>query len=211
MTERLSQYIILFLLFLSFAPSASAQFGIGMTFSNDLYNRYDNPTDGIAHNANGSIILNLGLGPKIWVGGESFSLSLESQAVIGFFGLSIPDTKGLGNVAFPMMAKLNFAGVSGLNKEGRFGLNIGGGLQYNKTELYYLGSDYKDRGVDRAFFKTYVVQLGYGFGMTGFAATFYVRYGFNPDLDGANSLNIGLQYDFNFTKLKKIDDPNSRL
>ena len=90
-------------------------------------------------------------------------------------------------------------------------LNIGGGLQYNKTELYYLGSDYKDRGVDRAFFKTYVVQLGYGFGMTGFAATFYVRYGFNPDLDGANSLNIGLQYDFNFPKLKKIDDPNSRL
>ena len=191
-------------------PSQS-QVGIGATLTNDLYNRYANPSDGIAHNGNGSVILNLGVGPKIWFGGESFSLSLESQAVIGFFGLSLPDSKGLGNLAFPFMAKLNFAGVSGLNKEGRMGLSIGGGLQYNRTELYYLAGDYKDRGVERSYFKTYVIQAGYGFGISGFAAQFFMRYGFNPDLDGANSLNVGLQYDFNVTKLKKIDDPASRL
>jgi len=190
---------------------AQSQIGIGATLSNDLYNRYANPRDGIAHNGNGSVILNLGVGPKIWFGGENFSMTLESQAVIGFFGLSMPDTKGLGNLAFPFMAKFNFAGVSGMNKEGRMGLSLGGGLQYNRTELYYLGKDYRDRGVERSYFKTYVVQAGYGFGISGFAIQFFVRYGFNPDLDGANSLNIGLQYDFNFTKLKKIDDPASRL
>lgn len=202
---------IALILGLSAINPASSQFGLGMTVSNDLYNRYANPRDGIAHNANGSILLNLGIGPKLWIGGESFSFSLETQAVIGFFGISFPDTKGLGNLAFPMMAKLNFAGLSALNKEGRFGLSLGGGIQHNRTELYFLDNGYEERGVDREFFKTYVVQLGYGFGITGFAANFYVRYGFNPDLDGANSLNIGLQYDFNFRKLVKIDDPASRL
>lgn len=193
------------------AAPLSAQFGLGATLTHDFYNRYANPKDDIAHNGNGSVLLNLGIGPKMWVGGEAFSVSLEAQAVIGFFGLSMPDTKGLGSLAFPMMAKFNFAGVSGLNKEGRFGLSVGGGLQYNRTELYYLGSDYRDRGVERSYFKTYVVQVGYGFGISGFAAEFFVRYGFNPDLDGANSLNIGMQYNFNVTKMKDIDDPASRL
>ena len=203
--------LICFLMISITQTDLSAQFGIGATMTHDLYNRYSNPVDGIAHSANGSAILNLGLGPKIWVGGESFSVSVEGQAVIGFFGLSMPDYKGLGNLAFPLMAKFNFAGLSTLNKEGRLGLSIGGGVQYNRTELYYLGNKYKERGVERSFFRTYIIQAGYGFGISGFGAQFFVRYGFNPDLDGANSLNIGLQYDFNGTRLKDIDDPNSRL
>ncbi len=211
MKETLKKIMLSFLLMTSMSVVASAQFGIGATLSNDFYNRYSNPSDDIAHSANGSILLNLGLGPKIWVGGESFSISLESQAVIGFFGISVPDTKGLGNLAFPIMAKMNFAGMSGMNKEGRFGLSLGGGIQYNRTELYYLSNDYEERGVERSYFKTYIIHAGYGFGISGFAAQFFVRYGFNPDLDGANSLNIGIQYDFNFSKLKNIDDPNSRL
>lgn len=190
---------------------ALGQFGIGATMTHDLYNRYSNPDDGIAHSANGSAFLNLGIGPKIWFGGENLSVSLESQAVIGFLGLSMPDYKGLGNLSFPIMAKLNFAGLSTLNKEGRFGLSLGGGIQYNRTELYYLANKFEERGVERSYFKTYVVHAGYGFGISGFGAQFFVRYGFNPDLDGANSLNIGLQYDFNGSRLKKIDDPNSRL
>lgn len=211
MKKTLFKTFIVLISIVTVSGEINAQFGAGLTFSNDLYNRYANPTDGIAHNGNGSVILNLGLGPKFWVGGENFSLSLESQAVIGFFGLSVPDTKGLGNFAVPVLANFNFAGVSGLNKEGRFGLSVGGGMQFNRTELYWLGSDYRDRGVERSYFRTYVVQLGYGFGISGFAARFIVRYGFNPDLDGANSLNIGMQYDFNFRKLKQIDDPASRL
>ena len=211
MKNTILRTLICLALFTTTISGLSAQFGIGATLTHDLYNRYSNPDDGVAHSANGSAILNLGIGPKMWFGGESFSISLESQAVIGFLGLSMPDYKGLGNLAFPIMAKMNFAGLSTLNKEGRFGLSIGGGIQYNRTELYYLAKKYKNQGVERSYFKTYVVQVGYGFGISGFGGQFFVRYGFNPDLDGANSLNIGLQYDFNGTRLKEIDDPNSRL
>jgi hypothetical protein len=182
-----------------------------MTVTNDFYNRYSNPSDSIAHDANGSALLNLGLGPKIWFGGEKVSFSIETYANLGILGLSLPDFKGLGNVSFPVLAKLNFGGLAGTNKEGRFGFSLGGGLQWNKTELYYLSNSFEDRGVNRDFFRTYVIQAGAGFGLTGFGGQFFVRYGFNPDVDGGNSLNLGLQFDFNFLKLKKIDDPASRL
>lgn len=191
--------------------SVSAQFGYGFTFSNDFYNRYANPSDGIAHNANGSVLLNLAIGPKIWIGGENFSFSAETQANIGLFGLAIKDYKGLGNFSVPVIGKLNFGGLSGLNKEGKFGFSIGGGMQWNKTELYRLKPSYSDDGVTRDFFKTYIVQVGYGFGISGFAAQGFVRYGFNPDLDGANNIHIGLQLDFNLPYLKRIDDPASAL
>jgi len=191
--------------------SAIGQFGFGLTVSHDLYNRYANPSDGIAHNANGSALLNLGIGPKVWVGGEKASLSVEGQAVWGIFGASLPDYKGLGNIAFPVLAKLNFAGLSSLNKEGRFGLSIGGGIQWSKSELYYLKNSFEDSGVNRGFFRTYVIQAGYGFGLAGFGGQLFVRYGYNPDLDGANTINIGLQYDFNFSRLSRIDDPASAL
>lgn len=197
---------------MGFSQVAFAQFGIGLTAGTDLYNRYSNPIDATGeHRANGSALLNFALGPKIWIGGENFSFSMETQANLGLLGLSLPDFKGLGNVSFPIMGKLNFAGLSGLNKEGRFGLSVGGGIQYNKTELYYQTNDFKEKGGERSFFKTYIVQVGYGFGISGFSAQFFTRYGFNPDLDGANSVNVGLQFDFNIPKLSKIDDPNSRL
>ncbi len=204
-------YLILLLTF-GAMNSAISQFGIGMTAGIDLYNRYSNPLDSTGqHRANGSALLNFAVGPKIWVGGENFSVSVETQVNLGLLAMSIPDYKGLGNVSFPVIGKLNFAGLSGLNKEGRFGLSLGGGIQFNKTELYYHTQDFKDLGGERKFFKTYIVQVGYGFGISGFGVQFFTRYGFNPDLDGANSVNVGLQFDFNFSKLKKIDDPNSRL
>lgn len=204
-------YLVLLLTLGTVVPAIS-QFGIGMTAGIDLYNRYSNPRDNTGeHRANGSVLLNLAVGPKIWVGGENFSVSVETQANLGLLALSLPDYKGLGNVAFPIIGKLNFAGLSGLNKEGRFGLSLGGGIQFNKTELYYQTSDFKELGGERNFFKTYIVQVGYGFGISGFGVQLFTRYGFNPDLDGANSVNVGLQFDFNFSKLKNIDDPNSRL
>jgi hypothetical protein len=193
------------------AQQLRAQFGIGATISNDIYNRYSNPEDGIASGGNGSFLLNLALGPKIWVGGENFSVSVEAQANWGMLGLSLSDFKGLGSASFPIMGKLNFAGLSALNKEGRFGFSIGGGIQYNKTEIYHLKDSYEDSGVDRSFFKTYVVQAGYGFGISGFCIQGFLKYGFNPDLDGANNFHIGLQYDFNIPRLKKISDPASEL
>lgn len=191
--------------------SMSAQVGYGLTFSNDIYNRYANPSDGIASNANGSFLLNLALGPKIWFGGEKMSFSVETQANIGLLGLSLGDYKGLGSFSVPLIGKLNFAGLSGLNKEGGFGFSVGGGMQWNKTEIYKLKDSFKEQGVKREYYKTYVIQAGYGFGVSGFAVYGFARYGFNPDLTGANNVHVGLQFDFNIPYLKRIDDPASAL
>ncbi len=201
----------LLLVLLLSVHSATAQFGIGLTFSNDLYNVYSNEEDNLAHRKNGSVLLNPALGPKIWIGGENFSISAEAQANIGLLGLAIKDYKGLGSASFPMMAKLNFGGLSGMNKNMKLGFSVGGGIQYSKTELYGLQQEYVDLGVVRDFYKTYNGQLGVGIGMSGFTAHLFTRYGYNPDLEGARNLHVGLQFDFNFIKLKKIRRPESEL
>lgn len=203
-----------YILFLSISffsiTSSFAQFGIGAVISNDLYQRYSNPNDGIAYDGAGSFLLNLGVGPKLWVGSPDFSLSLEAQANLGMLGFALKDYKGFGMVSFPVMAKLNFAGLSGLDREGRFGLSVGGGVQWNKTELYSLRDSYEDQGVVRDLFMTYVGEVSYGFGISGFSGQLYLRVGVNPD-EKANSFNLGLKYDFNIPKLRQITDPASEL
>lgn len=188
------------------------QFGYGFTASNDLYHRYVNPkVDGDnTSRSSGSALLNLGVGPKIWIGGPKISFSAEAQAVFGFLGVSSSESKGLGTVAFPIMGKLNFKGLSTFDREGKMGFSIGSGVQYNKTEFYGVTDEFKSKGLKRDYFLTYVVQAGYGFGLSGFTAHGIVRYGFNPD-SKANTLNIGLQYDFNRPMLKKITNPESEL
>ncbi len=204
-------------IFLVFALACStialnAQFGYGLTFSNDVYNRYANPEqeDIDVYEGNGSLLLNLGLGPKIWIGAPKFSFSLETQAKIGLLGLALKDFKGMGNHAIPIIGRFNFGGLTALDKEGKFGWSIGGGIQLNKTELYYTTNEYSDRGIDRNYFRTYVGQVAYGFGLSGFAIQGVLRVGYNPDTK-ANSFNFGLQYDLNIPKLKQISSPESEL
>lgn len=199
-----------FTFFILYSYTTEAQFGYGFTASNDLYHRYVNKEDGIASPAAGSALLNIGVGPKLWLGGKKCSFSAEGQAVIGFFGLSAKDYKGLGTVAFPILAKLNFNGVSGFDREGKLGFSIGGGIQYNRTEIFGLSDKFASQNVQRSFFPTYVVQVGFGYGLSGFNAQGIIRYGFNPD-DKTSTLNIGLQYDFNIPILKKITSPESEL
>ena len=90
----------------------NAQFGYGLTFSNDIYNRYQNPEqeDIDVYEGNGSLLLNLGAGPKIWIGAPKFSFSLEAQAKIGLLGVGLKDFKGIGNHAIPIIGRLNFGG-----------------------------------------------------------------------------------------------------
>jgi len=204
---RIIQIVFISMLSIS---ALSAQFGIGITACNDIYQRYSNPEDDIASRSAGGALLNLGIGPKIWVGAKDFSVSVEGMANIGLVSFALKDNKGYGAGAIPILAKLNFGGLSGLNKSGKMGTSIGGGIQYSKTEVYGLDQEFADMGVVRNYIKTYVVQLGYGFGLSGFSAHGFVRYGFNSD-EGGNSLNIGIQYDFNLPMLKKIDDPASAL
>ncbi len=187
-----------------------AQFGYGFTASNDLYHRYVNHSNSKSNLSAGSALFNLGLGPKIWIGSKNISFSAETQAVIGFLGLSAKEYKGLGTLAFPFIGRLNFKGLSTFDREGKLGWSIGGGIQFNKTELYGLTNEFASKGINRNFFTTYVVQAGFGFGLSGFTAHGIVRYGFNSD-DKSKTLNIGLQYDFNAPMLKKITNPESEL
>ncbi|MBK8625896.1 MAG: hypothetical protein IPN86_10135 [Saprospiraceae bacterium] len=203
--------IVLSIFLLTFGLSAYSQFGYGFTVSNDLYHRYVNPKDNIASPSSGSAILNLGVGPKIWIGNKNFSFSAEAQAVVGFLAVSSKDNKGLGSIAFPMMGKLNFKGLSTFDKEGKMGFSLGGGIQHNKTELYGLSDEFAAKGVKRNYFMTYITQASYGFGLSGFTAQGFVRYGFNPDIKNISSLNVGLQFDFNAPMLKKITNPESEL
>lgn len=207
-TIKIWSVIIVFVVCFS---TLSAQIGAGMVISNDIYNQYRNPTDGIAHCGNGSAILNLAIGPKLWVGGKKFSVSAEAQANLSPLGLAATDYKGLGAVSFPILAKLNFGGLSGFNKLMKAGFSVGGGIQYNKTEIFGISEDYVTQGVERDFFKTYNIQLGAGMGVSGFSAQLFGRYGFNSDLHGAQNLHIGLQLDFNFVEMTKIDRPESAL
>lgn len=205
-----NKYTLTFLSIL-LALTVNAQFGYGLTASNDMYSRYKNPTDNIASPSSGSAVLNFGVGPKIWIGGKKVSFSAEGQAVLGIFSLSTKDYKGLGSMAFPLLAKLNFKGLSTFDREGKTGFSIGGGIQYSKTEFFGLQEKYAALGVKRSYFQTYIIQAGFGFGISGFTAHGIVRYGFNPDDKKVNTLNIGLQYDFNLPMLKKISNPESEL
>ena len=189
----------------------SAQFGYGFTVTNDLYQRYTNPEDNTdQYRGSGSAILNFAAGPKIWIGGQNVSVSLEAQAGIGFLSLGLKDYKGLGAAYFPIMAKLNFKGLSGMDKEGRQGWYIGGGLQYFRTELYGLNNQAEQAGVKRALYPSYIGQFGYGFGLSGFVASGFIRAGYHPDTK-ANFFAIGIQADFNRPMLKKISNAASQL
>lgn len=210
MLRYLQVVFILFLFSSSSTVLGQGNFGIGFTFTDDIYNIYSNEPDGIAHNKNGNVLLTLGLGPKIWIGGQKFSISAEGQAVYGITGVAIMDKKGVGSVAFPFMAKLNFGGLSGLNKDMGLGFSLGGGIQYSKTEIYGLSQEYADLGVTRDYFKTYNVQVAGGIGISGFTAQLFCRYGYHPDMD-VNNLHIGLQFDFNLIGLKNIKRPESEL
>jgi len=202
---------MLFMTLLLCSQLAKAQVGAGLTFNYDLYNLFSNPDDGLASGNNGSALLGFGLGPKLWFGKKKFALTVEAQAAIAPLGLSVKDYKGLGAVSFPIMAKLNFGGMAGYARQMEPGFSIGGGLQYNKTEIFGLSQEYLDLGVTRDYYKTYNVQVAGGVGISGFVGSVFARYGFNPDLDGASNLHIGVQADFNFQQLKKIERPESAL
>ncbi len=204
-------FALILLMALAGTANSQLQFGYGFAASNDLYQWYKNPGQLPWNESNtaGSAILNLGLGPKIWVGTSKASFSVESQAVVGILGYSAGAYKGLGMGAIPIIGRINFKGLSTFDREGKTGFSIGGGIQFNKTEAFGVAENYAET-IQRKFFRTYVGQVSYGFGISGFTIQGIVRYGYDPDSE-ARSLNVGLQYDFNSPMIKKITNPESQL
>jgi len=194
-------------LILAFSLSGlSAQFGAGLINRLDLYSRYANPSDGIASSSAGSALLNLGLGPKVWIGSEKFSVSGEAAFVFSPFALSTGDYKGLGAIAFPVLAKLNFGGMSNINKEWKQGFSIGAGYQWSRTELYGLQSSFENQGVTRSYFRNVIGEIGYGYGMGGISFGIHIRYGKDADLK-SNVFSLGLGVNMNRVLLKETTDP----
>jgi hypothetical protein len=194
---------LVILLSLLFVHNSFSQIGIGTVSGFDFYQRYKNPVDDIAYPASGNALLNIIYGPKIWVGGKKFSVSIEGHANIGLTSLALKNFKGMGAVSFPVMAKLNFKGLSGFNPGFSNGFSIGGGIQWSKTELYWLSKKYKDLGVERGFYDVIFGQIDIGIGSFGSDGALYVRYGFNPD-NKAKVLNIGMIFSSNKTFKNKM-------
>jgi hypothetical protein len=130
--------LILFIL-LGFSQS-HAQINIGFLTGGDLYQRYTNPLDNTnTGRSSGSAILNGNTGLKLYVGVPKVSLSIEGYINSGALALDVNEYKGLGAVSYPVLAKLNFNGLSGLMKTDKTrGWSIGGGVQWSRTVCLYL-------------------------------------------------------------------------
>lgn len=180
----------------------NAQVGLGLVWAGDLYMRYVNPVEaGVdAKRSSGAAISSLSLGPKLWMGGNNFSFSLEAQANIAPLSFNVSEYKGMGAVAFPLMGKFNFGAASGFNEDRILGWSIGGGVQYNRTELFGLTDKFDD--IERSYFATYVGELAIQLGIAGFDAGFYIRMGFGEN--EARSFNIGYVLNFNFSQMSRM-------
>ena len=195
------------LLTLTFMQSGSTQANIGVVTGYDLYQRYVNPEDGTGTDRSaGSALLNSTLGLKTWLGTPKVSLSIESYVNVGLLSLNVEEYYGLGSFHLPVMAKLNFRGLTGLSELKTFGYYVGGGRQLNKTEFLGLNDKAVDRGVQRPYFSTYVVEIGMGRGNKSKMTEFFLRIGLNPDMP-SNSLSIGFNtsYSFPFMKMPKFN------
>ena len=175
--------------------SSMAQFGAGISYGGDLYGLWANPVvEGESDSRSvGSAIINSYIGPKIWIGGKKFNVSVEGQINYAPFAFDTRENKGLGALSFPIFGMLNFKGASTMTPFG-FGYSIGGGVMYTKTELYAHKGVYDS--VTRDFFPTYFGQINLGLGLNGNFNGLYFRYGAGPDK--AWNFNVGLITDVNY-------------
>ena len=195
--------IFLFLLFVFVTSVSIGQVGYGTVGGLDFYQRYENPVDDIAYTGSGNALLNIVFGPRVWLGGKKLSFSLESQINLGLTSFAIKDYKGIGALGIPVIAKINYKGLSGFYPGFASGFSLGFGIQWSKTELFYLSKDYKDIGVNRKFEKTYVFQIDLGVGSFGKSGYLYTRYGINFEND-ATVLNVGIVVSINKSFAKGI-------
>ena len=195
--------LIIFFLFLFTFYFSFGQVGFGTVGGFDLYQRYKNPVDNIAYPASGNAILNFIYGPKMWIGNKKFSVSIEGQVNLGLTSFALKDYTGIGAVSFPVIGKLNFKGLSGFHTGFSTGFSLGGGVQWSKTELFYLDDKFQKQGVKRDIFDVIFGQIDIGVGSFGTDGAAYVRYGFNTDTK-AKVLNIGMVFNSNKTFKKKM-------
>lgn len=195
-------FLLVSILFVSIKPT-KAQFNYGIVTGYDLYQRWVNPVESAAgqDRSAGNAFLNSSLGGKIWLGNANLSLSVEAYGNLGFLTLNGEEYFGMGSVHAPIMAKINFKGLSGFSVLKKFGYYFGGGWQINKTEFYGLNQKARDLGIERPYFETYVAEVGLGSGNKTKITEFFIRLGLNPELK-ANSFSIGFNTSYSIPNFK---------
>ncbi|MFH0865883.1 MAG: hypothetical protein V1904_06790 [Bacteroidota bacterium] len=162
-----------------FSISAKSQIRFSVNYGLDFYQHFTNPeVEGdTTLRTSGNAIANIIIGPKFYIGFRNFSVSGEAEVNWGITALCLKEFKGVGVLSFPLLAKLNFGGLSGLIENiGDFGVSIGGGVQYSMTEIYGLTSEFNNI-TKRDLFKVYVGEIQIGYRAESGVASFYVRYG----------------------------------
>ncbi len=203
----MKKFIIIFaFLFSGLAVTdVTAQVGAGLVLGGDYYQWYQNPTvvGETDQQSSGNAVLNGAFGPKIWFGTRNFSLSLEGHVNWGITAFDMHEYKGMGHLSFPLLAKLNFGGLSTFKDGTNKGFYIGGGVQYSRTEAYGLTADF-DGNTTRNYFQTFIGEIGFGGGGDGVVATTFVRLGVGEN--NALTLNVGSMLDFNVGEfIKNLD------
>ena len=177
----------------------NAQVGFGWVFGGDIYQRYVNPEiEGQPESRSaGSVGLNMCMGPKLWVGGKKINLSAEGQINFAPFALDMGDYQGLGAISFPLLAHINFGGLT-TQQSMKKGFSIGGGIQYSQINLYGQPDDIQP-DIERKLYKSYVGQVMFGTNFQGANIAMYCRYGVGDN--DHSVLNIGVVSETNFVKV----------
>ena len=194
--------IIVISFLVTFMSNAHSQVNVGIVTGYDIYQRFVNPVDGSGTDrSSGNVMLSSAFGLKLWLGGQKVSFSAEGYGNLGILALNVEEYYGMGALSIPVLAKINFMGMSGFNPLDKFGFYVGGGNQWNKTELYGLNQRAKDRGVVRPYFQTYVVEVGLGMGSKVKVIEAFVRYGFNAD-NPSSALHFGVNTTYSIPNMK---------
>lgn len=195
-------------IFLSlFVGSLKAQFGIGVAYGIDVYQFQKNPKasmDTIAF-GQGSAIFNMNIGPKIFFGGKNIAGSIEALVGLAPFSMDIDEFKGMGAFYFPVMAAVNFRGLTTFSDKAGFGFGVAGGMQFTRTDLYFLKDDFQE--LDRSMYQTVFGQLNVGLGSKDMISYVFFRYGTGSD--NASNLHVGVMLSQNLTRRSKEKRANT--
>jgi hypothetical protein len=157
------------------------QFSHKMIIGFDFYQKYRNPQESKINDdsrSSGNVILAIPIGYSLAIGKNNVSFSAEASANIAPLAFDAGQYKGLGALSL--------------------GYSIGGGIQFNRTELFGLTKKYNV--LERNFFPTYVGELGVGGGVSGLNVILYFRVG--AAAQDAFSFNSGLIFNVDLYKTK---------
>ena len=165
----------------------------------NLYDRYTNPKQSDSLDSKGRSsggVFSTPIGLAWYIGKNNFSVSFETQINLNLLAFDLPKYKGLMAVSAPLMVYLNSGGLSSFSHGKIIGFAIGGGIQYQITDLIFKPSRYDN--LNRDLFPTYVGEIAFGGGFGGKTGKLFIRLGYGKNQ--THSANIGFLLNSPFSK-----------